>query len=135
MKDEIKTDERVDPLSDVAIRVLLSFHAFQVFLLDENVDALLNDRNLRLKASRKLVENLSHKLCVVESFTHLHDSDDGRLDEHLTIFLDVLMSDFLLCFLLRLQREINIDAKLLAAKRKKNISKYFQAGDEGELTS
>lgn len=101
-------------LSNVAVCVLLSLHTLQVLLLDEDVDALLNNRNFRLEAGRKLVENFGHELRVVESLSHLHDTDDSCLNEHLAIFFNVFVCYFLLCLLFRLQREVDVDAKFLA---------------------
>jgi hypothetical protein len=89
----------VSLLSNVAVCILLSLHALQVLLLDQDVDALLDDLNFRLEASRELVENFGNELSVVQGLPHLHDTNDGRLDEHLAVFFDVLVCDFLFCLL------------------------------------
>lgn len=87
-------------LSDVAVGVLRALRAFQVLLFDENVDALLDDLNFGLESRRELVEDFSHQLRVVESLAHLHNADDGGLDEHLAVFFDVLVCHLLLGLLL-----------------------------------
>jgi hypothetical protein len=108
-------DEKSD-LSNVAVRILLSFHSLQVLFLDEDVDALLDDLNLRLEARRELVENFCHQSGVVECFTHFHDANDGGLNEHFTIFFDVLVCHFLFGLLLGFKREVDVDTKFFAVK-------------------
>lgn len=114
-------------LGDVAVRVLLSLHALQVLLFDENVDALFDDLNFRLEAGRELVEDFSHQLRVIQGFAHLHDANDGSLNEHLAVFFDVLVRHLLLSLLFRLQREVDVDAEFLA----KNCKKKFNSRSIG----
>lgn len=113
-KTNLKKFLRVLRLGDVAVRVLLSVLALKVFLLDENVDALFDDLNFRLEAGRELVEDFGDELSVVEDLAHLHDANDGGLDEHFAVLFDVLVGHFLFSLLLGLQREVDVDAEFFA---------------------
>lgn len=86
---------KCDDLGHIAVRVLLAFHTFQILFFYQNVNALLNNLNFRLETRRQLIEDFSNQLCVVKHFAHLHDSDNGSLNEHFAILLNVLMSHFL----------------------------------------
>jgi hypothetical protein len=101
-------------LSNIAVSVFLSLHTLQILFFNQNVDALLDDLNFRLKAPRKLVEDLGNELRVVESFAHFHDADNGGLDEHLTVFFNVFVGHLLFSLLFRLQWEVDVDTKLFA---------------------
>lgn len=130
MKKTNEDDKKLDGwqcqiLSDVAVGVLRALRALQVLLLDQNVDAFLDDLNFGLESRRELVEDFSHQLRVVESLAHLHDADDGGLDEHLAVLFDVLVSHLLLGLLLGLQREVDVDLKFLAKSLKARVSECF----------
>lgn len=107
---------RMTSLSNVAVSVLLPFHAFQVLLLNKNVDAFFDDLNFRLETCRELVEDFRDELRVMKSFSHFHDTDNGSLDEHFAVFFDVLVCHFLFGLLLRFQWEVDVDAKFFAVK-------------------
>ena len=86
-------------LGKITVCVLLPLLSLKVFLLDENVDTLLDDWNLGLEPKNKvvaveekdiqentllprsqLVENFSHEVLMLQSFPGLHDSDNRGLD-------------------------------------------------------
>lgn len=101
-------------LSDVAVSILLTLHTLQIFFLDQDVDALLDDLNFRLEACRELVEDFVDELRVIECFAHLHDANDGGFNQQLSVFFDVLVCNFLFSLLFRFQWEVDVDAKFLA---------------------
>ena len=114
-KSTIRNRNKEKPirLSYITISILLSFHTLEILLLDENVNALFNDLNFRLKSRRKLIQDLRNQLRMIKHFSHLHDAYNGRLNEHLTIFFNVLVCHLLFGFLFRFQWEVDVDAKFL----------------------
>lgn len=103
-------------LCNVAVGVFLTFHTFQIFFFDENINAFLDYLDLGLEATGQLVEDFGDQLRVIESLTHLHDSDNCSLDQHLAVLFDVLVSRLLFSFLFGLDREIDVDAEFFAGK-------------------
>ena len=50
---------------------------------------------------------------MLQSFPRLHDSDDGSLNQQLTIFFNVLVSHLNLLLLLSLHGDVYVDSELL----------------------
>lgn len=100
-------------LSYITISILLSLLTLEILLLDENVNALFDDLNFWFKSRWELIQDLRHQLRVIEHFSHLHNAYNGCLNEHLTIFFDVLVCHLLFCLLFRFQWEVDVDAEFL----------------------
>ena len=119
-------------LGKITVGVLLPFLSLQVFLLDENVDTLLDDWNLWLEPKKKwlvvaeedkqedtilprsqLVENFSHEVLMLQNFPGLHDSDNRSLDQELSVLLNVFVSHLHLLPLLCLHGNVDVDPQLL----------------------
>lgn len=49
-----------------------------------------------LEARRELLQHLHQKLLVLGNFSHLHDTDNCRLNEQLTVLFNVLVCQLLL---------------------------------------
>lgn len=103
----------------------MSLHALQILLLDQNIYALLNHGHLGLEPRRQLVEDLRDKIGVIESFPHLHNAHDRRLDQQLAVLLDVLMHCLLLYLELSLQRLVNVDATLFVLVVEEQLHRRF----------
>ena len=119
-------------LGKITVCVLLPLLSLKVFLLDENVDTLLDDWNLGLEPKNKvvaveekdiqentllprsqLVENFSHEVLMLQSFPGLHDSDNRGLDQEFPVLLNVFVSHLHLLALLGLHGNVDVDPELL----------------------
>lgn len=80
----------------------------------------LNHRNLRLEASGQLHKHLGYQMRMMQLLTHLHDAHNSRLDEHFTIFFNVLVCRLLLNFQFRFQRHVDVDSQFFAVNSDAN---------------
>ena len=70
--------------------------------------------NFGFEARRELTDYFGDKLRVFERFSHLHDTHNGRLDEHLSVFFDIFMRLFVLWRDGGVDGRVAVDSKLFA---------------------
>ena len=112
---------------------LVIVEAFQVFLFQQDLDALLDVGNLGCEPGTNLVDAFAHKVRVLHLLAGLHDSYNGRLEsnvsvrsypwkarnvspylhEKFAILLNSLVCIIDLLLLLCLDSNIQVDADLL----------------------
>lgn len=125
----------------VVVGVPRAFDALDVLLVEQGVDRLLDVGNTRLEARLELLNRLVDQLLVLEGLARFHDAvrkrmvswckranrgkrngwrgredepDNGGLQQHLAVLVDVLHDVLALLLLLRLDGNVEDDPDLLA---------------------
>lgn len=78
----------------------------------------LDDLHFRLESRRQLVQHLPDKTRVVQHLAHLHNPHDRRLDQDLSVLLDVLVGGLLFHLQFGLEREVDVDSELFAENKR-----------------
>lgn len=69
----------------------------------------LDRGDARLEARGELVEDFHEQLLVFANFSHLHDPNDGRLDQQFAVLFYVLVGQLLLYLLANWKQKMNIN--------------------------
>lgn len=84
-----------------------------------NEQPYLDDRHFWLETRRQLSQHLANQALVVQDLSHFHDAHDGRLNQQLPVFFDMLVGGLLLDLQLGLQRYVDVDAEFFAIQKGK----------------
>ena len=99
-------------LGEVVEGIALTLSTLNILLLEQGLDGLLDVLNLRSEPLRDLRDDLLDQCLVFERLPRLHDTDNGRLDDIFTVFVDRLEHVNGLRFDLRLDRLVKVDTNL-----------------------